>query len=173
MAWAIGVPQSVGDAPVRRLLPLAKCCWHLLMLRLYCGGLGETNDTPPETGNCSQNNASHITGGHTMMLDVRPRTYLAAGATLCTYHRWFAGPQRLRRPEPLLMQPLSAPCVSCSDSGWAPTACQLLWAAAPAPLCAQRLCQQRDQRAQQQGPHLKASLLNTLYSSAPVHSRCH
>ena len=27
---------------------------------------------------------------------------------LCTYYRWFARPQHLRRPGPLLMQPLSA-----------------------------------------------------------------
>ena len=43
--------------------------------------------------------------------DVCPRTCPAAGATLCTYYRWFARPHALRRPGPLLMQPLSARCM--------------------------------------------------------------
>ena len=34
-----------------------------------------------------------------------------AGATLVTYERWFAGPQGLHRPGPLLQQPLSAGCM--------------------------------------------------------------
>ena len=42
-----------------------------------------------------------------------PRTCPSARATLCTYYRWFARPQHLRRrrPGPLLMQPLSARCM--------------------------------------------------------------
>ena len=44
-------------------------------------------------------------------LDICPRTCPSARATLCTYYRWFARPQHLRRPGPLLMQPLSARCM--------------------------------------------------------------
>ena len=44
-------------------------------------------------------------------LDIWPRTSPSARATLCTYYTWFARPQHLRRPGPLLMQPLSAHCM--------------------------------------------------------------
>ena len=44
-------------------------------------------------------------------VDVCPRTCPAAGASLCTYYRWFDRPRALRRPGPLLMQPLSARCM--------------------------------------------------------------
>ena len=43
--------------------------------------------------------------------DICPRTCPSARATLCTYYRWFARPQHLRRPGSLLMQPLSARCM--------------------------------------------------------------
>ena len=44
-------------------------------------------------------------------IDVCPRTCPSQGATSCTYERWFARPQGLRRPGPLLQQPLSARCM--------------------------------------------------------------
>ena len=44
-------------------------------------------------------------------IDVCPRTCPSQGATLCTYERWFARPQGLHRPGPLLQQPLSARCL--------------------------------------------------------------
>ena len=47
------------------------------------------------------------------------------------------------------MQPLRASCTrSCRGFKWAPTAaCRLFWAAAPAPLRAQCLCQHCDHHA--------------------------
>ena len=39
------------------------------------------------------------------------RTCPSQGATLCTYERWFARPQGLYRPCPLLQQPLSPRCM--------------------------------------------------------------
>ena len=40
-----------------------------------------------------------------------PRTCPPADATLCTYVRCFARPAGLRLPGPLVVQPLSAPCM--------------------------------------------------------------
>jgi len=44
-------------------------------------------------------------------IDICPRTCPSVHATLCTYHRWFARPDGLRRPGMLLQQPLSARCL--------------------------------------------------------------
>jgi hypothetical protein len=44
-------------------------------------------------------------------LDVCPRTCPSANAQLCTYERWFAQPQTLRRVCPLLQLPVSAGCL--------------------------------------------------------------
>ena len=44
-------------------------------------------------------------------IDICPRTCPSRNATLCTYGRWFARPDCLRRPGPLFQQPLSARCL--------------------------------------------------------------
>ena len=44
-------------------------------------------------------------------VDICPRTCPSENATLCTYLRWFARPEGLRQPGPLVMLPLSARCM--------------------------------------------------------------
>ena len=44
-------------------------------------------------------------------IDICPRTCPSRNATLCTYRRWFARPDCLRRPGQLFQQPLSARCL--------------------------------------------------------------
>ena len=44
-------------------------------------------------------------------IDICPRTRPSRNATLCTYYRWFAGPDCLRHPCQLLQQPLRARCL--------------------------------------------------------------
>ena len=44
-------------------------------------------------------------------VDICPRTCPSENATLCTYVRWFARPEGLRQPGPLVMLPVSARCM--------------------------------------------------------------